>query len=188
MAEELLDLLQRPAASTPARDEGGRAGVPEVVPADRPPVVAFLRDDARGGEVLLPVARSLRCLPALSPRARPEQAVGVLLPGVSQAGHLPLGRLQREAEQRDATDLAALRRLVLLAEPDHDIRPRHLKVYVPELKVPLFRFANTGPQGERREVAIFLRDVLAGQQPLLLLRHEVRPRVERPAVLSLGAR
>ncbi|XXU88410.1 hypothetical protein WMF21_11995 [Sorangium sp. So ce1099] len=83
--------------------------MPEVLPPDRPPVVAFLRDDARGDEVLLPMAWRLRGLPALAPRARPEQAVGVLLPGISQASDLPLRRFKREAEQRDATDLAALR-------------------------------------------------------------------------------
>ncbi|XXX80057.1 hypothetical protein WMF30_14920 [Sorangium sp. So ce134] len=162
--------------------------MPEVVPPDRPPVVALLREDARGGQVLLPVARRLRGLAALSPRARPEQAVGVLPPRVSQAGELALRRLEREAEQRDATDLAALRRSVLFAEPDHDVRPGNLKVDVPELEVPLFRFASARPQGERREIAIFLRDVLAGHQPVLLLGHEVRPRIEGPAVLPLGAR
>ncbi|WP_437638349.1 hypothetical protein [Sorangium sp. So ce854] len=61
-------------------------------------------------------------------------------------------------------------------------------MYVSELEVPLFRLADTCPQRERSEIAVFLGDVLAGHQPVLLLGHEVRPRIEGPAVLPLGAR
>ncbi|WP_159396869.1 hypothetical protein [Sorangium cellulosum] len=106
---------------------------------------------------------------------------------------LPQRRVEREAHQGHPADPAALRRVAAapLAEADHDVGVLLVGVNVAELQIPLLALAHAGPQGEGdevRQVGVSLRR-LRRDQPVLLGRQQVGPRIERlPHLRGLSGR
>ncbi|XXT72301.1 hypothetical protein WMF14_17920 [Sorangium sp. So ce693] len=190
MAEVLADLLERPATAPPAGNQRAGAGVAEVVPADR-------AGDADSGEVaveevdllLLPAAgregdhlaadeRGLALRHTAALGAGEDEPLGVVR-GVAREERQPAAAdVDGVGGEIDAADLAVLRGLVLRAEADDDVRGVGVEAEVSELQVELLALAEAGEEGEEDDQAVGLGDGVAGADAVLLLRLQVRPRLD----------
>ncbi|HEY4118374.1 MAG TPA: hypothetical protein VGM56_10980 [Byssovorax sp.] len=162
MAENVARFVEAPRASPPPRDERACAGVSQIVPAHRATVVPLLSDELGRDEVRRPPARRLLAAsPAFARRREHEtMLVRVALPAagrteVARETLKPLPRgSERDAEERDATRAAALRRAPGRAPPDMHMRRVAVDAEVSQFERPLLALTQASPERERDDQAL----------------------------------